>query len=435
MPGTAARAPVATVFLDVSGSMAGYVGRARPPPPPPPRPGGRVAAGSRPRPPEEPRTFHDVVQSIPQLTSSVADRVAMFAFGKTIRPLAQADLGRAGRPEFYADQDSRIQDALARMESLPAEELGLLLTDLFLTGEEIFGGAAAIRAPLAAILDSGRAIGLVGIRSEFAGKIFDIPGVNTYADASERPFYMIATGPRPVVARLLRRLETELIAPLPPPADGTPRFHATVFTHKPFQAGAVALPMVPAGRAEPAARLGTDLGPEVSAVLFPGASGTASAAVPIGSMVSAHVLAPDRFRIQEQVWAEPVRRGGRAGCGERWVEVHSLPKLAQFEGPPQGPPVVSVGGAALGRVPPGTTFFLRAQVSAVTLSENPASNVWTREWNLEAREAAAYVAARPAMFRTLNLREIASMLEGLVRDRFAPAVVAEALLAFQVPRK
>jgi hypothetical protein len=76
----------------------------------------------------------------------VADRVALLSFGRTIKPLAIADLGRATRPEFYSEQDSRIQDALARMDALPADEIGLLVTDLFLTGDEIFGGAAAIRA-------------------------------------------------------------------------------------------------------------------------------------------------------------------------------------------------------------------------------------------------------------------------------------------------
>lgn len=429
---TVARAPAATVFLDVSGSMAGYVGRAHVPPSARPVAGARAV--TRPRPPEEPRTFHDVVQSLPQLASSVADTVALFAFGKTIRPLAQAELGRAGRPEFYADQDSRIQDALVRMDSLPPEELGLLVTDLFLTGEEIFGGAAAIRAPLASILESGRTIALIGIRSGFSGKIFDIPGVKAYADASERPFYVIATGPGLIVARLLRRLETELIAPLPPPTDGTSRCYATLFTHKPFQAGTVLLPMIPAGHAEPGTRLSADLGPDVSGILFPKASGTASATVPISSMVQGPVLVPDRFKVQEHIWAEPMQSGARASCRERWVEVHSLPKMAHMEGSAEAGLVVSVGGAALTRVPPGTTFFLRAQVSAVALSESPAQMAWTKEWNLEARDAEAYVSSHPVMFRTLNLREISSMLEGLVRDRITPVIVAEAQLAFQVPK-
>ena len=198
------RAPVVSVFIDVSGSMAGFVDR--------PRPG--LPAG-------EPRAFRDVVLSLPELGSAIADQVELFAFGTTIRPLPLAALARAAEPHFYADQDSRIQTALSRMAELPPDQVGLLITDLFLTGEEVFGDAAAIRRPLAQMLDSGRGVALTGIRSGFSGTVYDIPGVQPYRNATERPFYLVGCGPPAVLSALLRRLNTELLAPLPPPDDGT----------------------------------------------------------------------------------------------------------------------------------------------------------------------------------------------------------------------
>jgi hypothetical protein len=97
-------------------------------------------------------------------------------------------------------------------------------------------------------------------------------------------------------------------------------------------------------------------------------------------------------------------------------------------------PVLQFGGPGLERVTPGLTFFLKAQISAVGLSDLPAQTAWTRAWNLEPREAEAYVASNPTFFRTLNMREIVTMLEGLVRDRLTPQPVGQALMAFRVSK-
>lgn len=427
-PARAARAPAVSVFLDVSGSMAGYVQAPRPAP----RPPGRPAQAAPPSVPVEPRVFRDLVLSLPQLAASVGEQTSLWAFGKTIRPLPSADLPRAADPRFYADGDSRIQDALARMDALPPEEVGLLVTDLFLSGDEVFAGGAALRAPLARILESGRGIALLGVRAGFNGSIYDIPGQPPYAGARERPFYVLATGPAHVLARLVRRIETELLSPLPPTPDGGARHHAVLFTHEPFRGSPAPLVMRPAGRAADGAGLAPDAPPALARIRFPGASGTATAMVPLQTLADPITLVPDQFQVTEQVWAAP---RAAAACAERWRDIRSLPPLSAIV-PPAGDdaPTLSLGGPAMARVTPGVTFLLRASVTASGLSAQPARTAWARGWNLEARDAEAFVATRPTLFRTLNLREVVSMLEGLIRDRLVLRPVAEAVVAFQVTK-
>lgn len=426
------RAPAISIFLDVSGSMAGYVARARPSSvrPPTARPPGQARVpGSA----AEPRTFNDLVQSLPQVGTTVADRIALFSFGSAIKPLALSDLGRATRPEFFGEQDSRIQDALARMDALPADEIGLLVTDLFLTGDEIFGGASAIRAPLARLLESGRAIALMGIRSGFAGTIYDIPFVRTYAAASERPFYLLASGPAQLLARLMRRIETELLAPLSPPPDGQPRYHAVLFTHTPLPGGPAALTVKPREQAQPLPPPPLDLPPDIAAIRFPAAAGAASAEVPIATLGEPYALLPDRFRIEQSLWLAPPRNS--VACPDRWVEARSFPAVFQLGTAANGAPMLTIGGPSLGQLTPNVFFLARARIIGTGLSDAPVSTAWVRAWNLETREAEAYVATRPQMFRTLNLREIVSMLEGLVRDRMTSMVVGDALVVLQVSRR
>ena len=414
---TAARASVISVFIDVSGSMAGFTERPRP-----------AAHGSVPQRVGEPRAFRDVVLSLPELGAAVADQVQLFAFGTTIRPLALAELPRAADPHFYADQESRIQTALARMDALPDDQVSLLITDLFLTGEEVFGGAAAIRQPLAHMLDSARSVALAGVRSGFAGTVYDIPGVKPYRDAAERPFYLLGCGPAPVLTALLHRLQTELLDPLPAPADGEPRSHAVLFTHEPLQPGLLPLQLLPTGKAEPAPRLAEPISADASGVRFPGAAGSAEATLPLADLANGPALLPDQFSVTTQLWAQPP---GAAACSP-WLPIHSLPPLAQLAQAANGTPLIRVGGPELARVTPGLLFLLRAQVATVGLSAAPAQTAWVRAWNLEARDAEDYVASRPRMFRTLNLREIVSMLEGIVRDGLTPHPVAQALLAFEI---
>ncbi len=371
--------------------------------------------------------------SLPELAASVADTLHLFAFGKIIRPIGIPDLARASDPRFYADQDSRIQDALGRMNALPPDDIGLLVTDLFLSGDEVFAGAASLRAPLASMLDGGRSIALVGVRSGFSGTIYDIPGVKPYTAATERPFYVIVTGPMAAVDPLLQRLRTELLAPLPPTRDGGPRFNVVVFTREPFHGGPVPLPMSAGGKAAEASTLAPELGDDVSRIRFPAAAGTATATIPLHSIAWRDALLPDKFDVSEGLWAQPPGSGSQSACSGRWLDIHSLPGLAQVvPGSGAGSLALTVGGSALARATPGLTFLLRARVATAGLSEAPEQTAWTRAWNLETREAEAFVASRPQMFRTLNLKEIVGMLEGIIRDGIVPRPVGEALLAFQV---
>ena len=341
-PVTAVRAPAASVFIDVSGSMAGYVARPR------------AAPAGHPADPGEPRAFRDVVLSLPELAASVADSLHLFAFGTTIRPIGIPDLARASDPRFYADQNSRIQDALGRMNALPPDEVGLLITDLFLSGDEVFAGAASLRAPLASILDGGRSIALVGVRSGFAGTIYDIPGVKPYTAASERPFYILATGPMPAVSALLQRLRTELLSPLPPTRDGSARFNMVVFTREPFRGGPVPLAMAASGRAVAAPSLAPELGDDVSRIRFPAAAGTASAPIHLQAVAWHDALLPDRSDVSESLWAQPPGSSGQSVCNGHWLDIHSLSGLAQMiPAGSAGGLALSVGGSALARATPG----------------------------------------------------------------------------------
>ena len=201
-----------------------------------------------------------------------------------------------------------------------------------------------------------------------------------------------------------------------------------LFTHDPLRPGVLPLTLRPAGKAEATPALAGPVSAKATGIRFPDAAGTADAALSLAELAQGPALLPDQFTVTTQLWAQPP---GASGCGH-WIEIHSLPPLAQVSQAADGGPVLRVGGTGMGRVTPGLLFLLQARVETAGLSDAPAQTAWVRAWNLEAREAQDYVASHPRMFRTLNLREIVSMLEGIVRDGLRPQPVAAALLAFQV---
>jgi hypothetical protein len=416
------RVPAATIYLDVSGSMQGYVS-----PPRPPSPGRPAAAG-------EPRVYRDIVLGLPQLLLTLAEQTNVFAFGQTIRTVPGAGLAAAGRPEFYRDQSSRIQDALRQVEALPAGEIGIVVTDLFLSGEAILRGAE-LRAPLARILDGGRAIGLVGIRSGFAGLISDLPGARPYPDATERPFYLIVAGPHEAVVRLVRRLNAEFLAPVPPPADGGARHHAVIFSHAAGPSQPVQLVFGASDGATPVRDLLRDAGPAVGRFRFgPGGAGVLTAEVPTGRSAAAPVLLPDSWRITQAVWGEH-RNGAAQACGQRWTRLESIEAPARLVDGQAGRPAIAIPGATFARSRPGQVFLLRIEVGSAGLGGEPSETRWTRAWSFDPRDTEGLISSKPRFFPTLNLREIAIMLEGLARERMPPRPLAGGLVCLQVAQR
>jgi hypothetical protein len=190
----------------------------------------------------------------------------------------------------------------------------------------------------------------------------------------------------------------------------------------------------PSAPATAAPAIAPDLGPDIARIAFPGRQGIARTSLALRNFVTGPVLLPDMYGVTESIWAE-VPRAVHGTCADRWIAIHSLPAPLARLSEQDGSPMLAMGGAALTRLPPDVPFLLQAKVTSHGLSESPAATAWTRAWNLEARDAEAFTRDRPAFYRALNLRGVAVMLEGLVRESFEPRIVGEAIAAFLVPKR
>lgn len=117
-------------------------------------------------------------------------------FGDSLQNLSREQFLQANNVSFYQEKDTSLQTVV---DSMDANKLNILVTDLFQTNQDI--DSLIISLKKVCFADSSKAMALIGVKSQFNGKIYDV-GKNlasfTYATtddvASYRPFYLLVMG-------------------------------------------------------------------------------------------------------------------------------------------------------------------------------------------------------------------------------------------------
>lgn len=204
-----AAASSAIIYLDVSTSMAGFV-TTQPAKKPGKKPA-KLPVGFA----IEPAPYSDLLVGLPQALSTLGAGVATKKFGSGISDLGTIDV--ATKPEIYNENTSAIGEVLKAVAKEPATSVSVVVTDLFLSMDQITGTSqAAIAAPLADSLSLGRSIGLLALRSRFTGKIFDLPSGGSYPEDGviARPVFFLIIGPDPAVTAVFETLKARYLAAL-----------------------------------------------------------------------------------------------------------------------------------------------------------------------------------------------------------------------------
>jgi hypothetical protein len=118
-------------------------------------------------------------------------------------------------------------------QDLPAgeDDVVILITDLQPDDQDAPGDGGKIGLALREIVQNqGRAVGIIGIRSRFVGKVFDLPGGGSI-DRLEgaQPFFIILLGPKRAVARLQNSFANEFKKLGLQPDGPNPTIHTQTF--------------------------------------------------------------------------------------------------------------------------------------------------------------------------------------------------------------
>lgn len=187
-------APLVNVYLDSSGTMAGY-----------------VRSQFEEKPIGDLLTLFNNGIGLPKRST-----VKWRCFGDLIAEIP-GELDAFSRADAYSspnaspcgNQTSRIDKVLAEVRKQPVTTLNLIVSDLWLDGNEMAAApAVALGIPLKSMLEQGRAVAILGVESPFLGRITGVPGLGggTYAAATKRPLFIVAIGPEGAVAQLVEDL-------------------------------------------------------------------------------------------------------------------------------------------------------------------------------------------------------------------------------------
>ena len=391
----------ATVYVDRSGSMVGYVQGAT----------------------RDNSPFQDLILNLPVRLQRQRLETTYRAFGTTLTdPLPNRQLVA---PEFYTcpaggcdNQESRLDIVFAEIAGKP-NEMGLVLTDLWFSSSEVTGSAlTALDGPLNAVLSSGRGVAVYGIPAPFAGLLHDVPGAGGPVQfAGDHPLFLVAVG----TAVQLDLLDRELRANASPRlrdglADGS--IKRSLFATAPVAQMASARPFGGAEVAPVLEQIRTaELPPTIDlqqfrlrradAMRLEDAAGRAPSWVgPRAASFPPGALWQGEYRPRTRVW----ERRNQNCAEDSWLELALPESLWSAEG--EGHRFRLAPDILAAELTGSGPYLLVGNVSRANMAPAGAATEWMRQWSFEpGTEAQAALNGR-RFFKTLYLGELAHQLEG-----------------------
>lgn len=404
-PATTEQTGPITAYWDGSESLAGYIDGAN--------------ANLHP--------LADIQRLINDHARDSGTEIAWKRFGEKITDMppradpATVSFYRCGAQADCDNQESRLDDVLARIADDRAPGLKVIVSDLWLSTTAFKGSTeVAIGGPLRRILSGQngkdqRSIGVIGIRAPYSGPVYEVPNVGTHRGARERPLFVVLVGTRKEILSAYRAL-TRAGSPAfaenrinftwfgpEPAADWMEDLRDARLTGSAIPAPVFSQPETPVRQIEvsikdlQAGKAGLTVAIDPATRVLPGAVWEGE---------------PNGFA---RVW----RRKGK-GCGSgAWEAMPDLNGAWRVATDDNGKTTATfvLDARAAAELLPGHTYLIGASYTTRTVKANSDAAHWMREWSVSPEQASAVSARNPAFFPALNLAELASILEQSTQDQ------------------
>lgn len=164
-----------------------------------------------------PKSGSTYQQAIPLLERAVIEgwrggEAAFFKFGNETAPLPGRAFLDAAKPQFYSDAQYNKKTLIERViDKAEPDHLTVIITDLFQDNADVNQLSSKLKNKF---IGAGLAVGVLGIRSNFEGKVYDVGPDNysfTYQSSDKpqtgRPFYLLAFGSHANIAHYFATLD------------------------------------------------------------------------------------------------------------------------------------------------------------------------------------------------------------------------------------
>ena len=387
------RASNFTVYIDRSQSMAGF---------------NRGAT-------QDLRALGDLLALISERATEYQN-AEFYAFGKEIKEIPASQLASFGSTAPFDcqscdNQESRLDNVLKAATTAGKDTVSLIITDLWLDNRSLTATPQiALGQPLRQALQDGMSIGVIGILAPFNGAVYDVPGVGTYRGAKELPLYVLAIGPEEDISNFQINLKQSGGS-----SFSSDRMNYSLFSKEPNN------PVIPAQLRAIGAGASRNLISEDQAL-----RGVDQYLLQLGVAGAQNGRLGKTIRLNDTLREGLVWWGNLAeftnawqlnadadleACGaDTWTEISGIRGLWQLR--PDGEQATfSFGPEIQSQLLPGNVYYLETHVGSSQLAVPNKANQWMRDWSLDAENARQLVDAQEPAFKTLNLRELTTILE------------------------
>lgn len=404
------RSPAMDIYVDVSGSMPGY--------------------GS----PE----LVDGYTTLPyrSLIGALLDfpDIETFGFANEIgeaTPVSLAQLARGvpGACPTCGRTETHLNSLFRHIAENRSSGVAAVVTDLWLANTDILGnGARTYIDPIEAILASGQAIGVVGIRAPYQGPIYDMPDGGSFNGAYQyRPIFVLLVGEPGEVTQIFEDVQRGvLIDEAPENWSYTLYTSDLVAPGRPSRLRFEPMPGI-AGRERLINFEGVEDQFRIDGRALDRAGREASTS---GTDVSAGIsigfdptgLSYPESALQPQV----VYETRSEGLAETSLACHATAWFPALEGTDTvtvsgTQPVYDIGRGELQALPRGLLYGVRFQIRSGAGHLDPQEDAWLESWSFSAVAAPEIRATDPEFFPVLNLTQFRRVL----RDATLRSVVDE----------
>ncbi|MEA2908862.1 MAG: hypothetical protein QOJ15_943 [Bradyrhizobium sp.] len=413
------------IYLDGSASMSGFLAQPRP---------GTTSVW----------IMNAIIQSFPAIAASGGGKALFYRAGdgrtadqaQVDKPLTDQQVREAVRAGWYNGKDAPLDVPLNQALTWPAQDVTILVTDLFLSDAEMVGESFyTLKRPLDAALRSNKAIGILGIRHSFNGAVYDIPGKDlnyAYREANSRPLMLVMIGPPARILAIKDRLDSEFLRER---ADQSRFILFTVGASLGFRGidawgdHFIASSDAVTNTMTFERNLG---GLKIPQVEFSQKADKVIGRLALDDLWMKHALRPAELRVDTKIWS--LETPSARKCEDRWdgpIEIQSpaltvslSPSLvANFELLPED----AREDLGVGR------YLVVSRFTLAGLQLDPVGT-WLSEWGFNPSDTESLLSKKPAFFPALNLSRLGRALRDVLVEATADVPVAEIAVGVQLKR-
>ena len=406
------------IFLDVSGSMRGFVCR-------------------KPDQTHKEFLYPKLINSLPSILNDICRVHELYALGRGIsEKMDEMSFLNAGRINVFSAymtelrNESWIGEALDRINKSSRETLSIIISDLFVRREALSGSASAITGPLITALRDGRAVGILGVKSKFNGNVTDLPGpITSYPlENGVRPFYLIVVGELGPVKTLFHLLKQNLLS-----SFSTDKFNYIIFCKKIIEKPLNMTEVFKEDKHWKA--IGVNKTPLLNSQIeeyqqfmlnFPEAE--LSFSINMSDYLSNDTLKISSFKVEADAWSYVEQS---PDCQSAWTKLEVEPEFyrVRYRSPQLEVTLFRQSKPSLPHLY-RKTCCLQLAVRINELGSTNGSNQWLTEWSLDASGIEELIRSKPEFFPTLNLNLLYRTLLQVVREETQGDLIGLFTVAF-----